>query len=79
MTQILQKFSDHLFQIMPLCHRQYSGVYGRNLASRRVMEKCEFHCEATFKESVEWEGLFYDEWILAKRRLRAPCHPELVE
>jgi [ribosomal protein S5]-alanine N-acetyltransferase len=69
MTEILQKFSDHLFQTVLLCRRQYSGVFGWNMASRRVMEKCGFICEAEFKESVEWEGICYDEWIMAKRRI----------
>lgn len=68
MTQILEKFSDHLFQTIPLCHRQYSAVYGWNPSSRRVMEKCGFTLEAEFKESVAWEGVFYDEWILGKVR-----------
>lgn len=68
MTQILSKFSDHIFETIPICHRQYSWVYSRNTASRRVMEKCGFMLEATFRDSVEWEGKFYDERILAKRK-----------
>jgi RimJ/RimL family protein N-acetyltransferase len=33
-----------------------------------VMEKCGFTLEAEFKEAVNRNWIFYDEWILARLR-----------
>lgn len=66
MTQIVDKFTQHMFKNLTDCHRIRSEVYGWNEWSRRVLEKCWFSLAGTLSEVVYLDEKRHDEWIYEK-------------
>ena len=48
--------------------RIYAGVYGRNMASQRVLQKAGFQVEVTFEKTIFKNEKFENEVVLAIRR-----------
>ncbi len=65
MTQAVNLITDYGFENLDI-DRIYTGVFDYNLASQRVLEKCGFTKEATFRKAIFKNGKIYDEIRYAK-------------
>lgn len=61
-AQALKLFTDYAFANFPF-ERIYAGVFERNPASVRVLEKAGYEYEATLRRGVVKDGLVMDELI----------------
>lgn len=62
MTGVIRKFTSHLWLTYDV-HRIYAEPYANNLASRKVLEKAGFSCEAIFKQNIIKHGEYLDSCI----------------
>ena len=46
--------------------RLFAGVFSPNIASMKVLEKCEFRLEGVLKKAIYKNGEFYDEHMYAR-------------
>lgn len=61
-VNLITKFGFEKLDIV----RIYTGIFDYNKASQRVLEKCDFQKEATFKDAIFKNGKLYDEVRFAK-------------
>lgn len=59
-------FCEYVWWVEPDCHRIYALAFGYNSASRRVLEKCGFQLEGTYREAIYREWEWHDEWVLGE-------------
>ncbi len=59
-TEAIRQILDFGFENLDIV-RIYTGIYGHNLASQKVLEKNGFQKEAVFKKAVFKNGKFCDE------------------
>lgn len=57
--------AGHAFAALGL-HKLTAGIYAGHTASRRAFEKAGFHCEATLRDHVLFEGSFVDVLQMAR-------------
>ncbi len=62
-TEVLGAMIEYFFETFPEIQRMEASVYGWNLASGRVLEKCGFRKEATLRKAVARDGEVTDEHI----------------
>lgn len=65
MTQAVNLITDYGFENLDI-ERIYTGVFDYNLPSQRVLEKCGFTKEATFRKAIFKNGKIYNEIRYAK-------------
>ncbi|HEY8302478.1 MAG TPA: GNAT family protein [Jatrophihabitans sp.] len=63
-TEATRLVVDHALDSAGL-HRLSLGVYEFNPRARRVYEKCGFREEGRLRQSLRWEGGWYDEVLMA--------------
>ncbi len=69
-TKAVNLMTDFGFEKLGIV-RIYTGVFGFNKSSQRVLEKCGFSKEAIFKSSITKNGKIYDEIRFAKVNINA--------
>ncbi len=67
MTEALALFTTYVFDRFDI-EKIYAGVFSRNLASAKVLQKAGYQQEAVFKKALFKNGLYDDELIFAKWR-----------
>lgn len=66
-VEALKVFTDYVFQTFPV-ERIYAGVFERNLASMRVLEKAGYFHESTLQRGVVKDSVVMDELIYVTLR-----------
>lgn len=64
MTECVKALIPYIFEHFNI-RRIYAEPYARNIASRRVLEKLSFRCEAVFRKNVIKNGIMQDSCIYA--------------
>ena len=62
MTEAVRRICAEAFEKLPV-NRIQAQVFGENIASFRVLEKCGFQREGVLRQSIYKNGIFYDERI----------------
>lgn len=66
-TTAILKMVEHGFSNFPI-NRIFARPFGRNIGSKKVLEKTGFKLEATFEKTILKNGQFEDELIYAIRK-----------